>query len=89
MEGHTDQPGGSGEIERVPIPGRAPWTPERAARKRGGGIEKAYSLAARLEEALALARREATSRADRAELAEAEADLHRLRDKINHVLGGQ
>lgn len=76
-------------VETVKLPNRRPPTPEKVARKRGGGIQRAYSLAHQLEDALALARDEAADRAERTAVADAMSDLYRLREKINRILGGQ
>lgn len=76
-------------VERIKLPNYKPPDPAKVARTRGGGIQRAYSLAHQPEDALAQARDEAADRAERATMSDAMGDLYRLREKINRILGGQ
>lgn len=83
--GDEDRP----RFETIKNPNYHPPDPAKVARRRGGGIQQAYSLAHKLEGALALARDEAVDRTERATIGEAMSDLYRLREKINRILAGR
>ena len=71
------------------LPNYRPPDPAKVARRRGGGIQRAYSLAHQLEDALAQARDEAGDRAERAKIDGAMSDVYRAREKINDALAGR
>ena len=59
----------------------------KLARTRGGGIQEAYSLAERLQDALGRARLEASDNESRDALRRASTSHHQTRDEIVRVLG--
>lgn len=75
--------------EKIDLPNYRPPDPAKVARKRGGGIQKAYSGGLRHGEALMQARDEATNAADRRALDEALSYHYKAHDLVTRVLGGQ